>query len=881
MMIGLVALPVLIFFFVRSLVDFPRKQRMVSLIVRSAVVILLVLSLAGLTLLKPTQELFVVYAVDESLSVGAESEKVVEDFISKSLEKSENNETRFVRFAAEPGEFETEWKPAEKSPKPTEDISPPLGASTTEDDSTDDEAKEEDGTPTPINLPSDNVDESLKATNIAAAIEVIAAGIPPHYVPRIVMITDGNETKDDALKAALSSGIQISTLPLKTRDDPEVQVSAVTVPAQVAQGEPFFVEVVIDSNHADEGKIEVYRGPHKVISEDQKLKKGENKYRFRQSIDRDRLAEFTVRISGFQDTLLDNNSDSGLVFASGKPRVLLIESSPELARHMEWALEEEGILVDTRPPQGMPDSLADLQNYEILVLSNVPATDLSTRKMEVARTYVSDLGGGLVMIGGDQSFGLGGYYKTVLEEVLPVRSDFEKEKEKPSLAMVIVMDKSGSMGGQKIELAKDAAKSAVELLGPRDQIGVIAFEGSSYWVSELRPLVDKSLLMDRISTIVAGGGTNLYPAMDDAFQALQSASAKLKHVIILTDGHSSPGDFTGITQAMSSARITVSTVGVGQGADQNLLEEIAQIGRGRYYFTDDPLSIPQIFAKETMTASKSAINEEPFLPQVIRPSQVFADIDFDQAPLLLGYVVTRPKPTSEVLLGTETGDPLLAWWRYGLGMSVAFTSDAKSRWASEWLSWPGFNRFWAQIVRNSMRKSEAKGFLVDVQRKGSESTVSLDSVDLTGRYLNNAKTELNIIDPQLGNQKIPMRQTAPGKYVTEFETLKPGAYHLEMAQEQDGKVLYRQTRGLMVGYPDELRLRPTNEKLLKSIADASGGTYDPKPEDIYKNETDYADRATPLWPYLLTAALVLFLLDVALRRIDFSLLLPARVGARR
>ena len=669
-------------------------------------------------------------------------------------------------------------------------------------------------------------------------------------------------------------------MPLPVRDDPEVQVSSVKVPAQVRQGQPFYVDVTIDTNHDDEGFIEVYRGPHKVISEKKQLKKGENKFRFRQSVTNERLASFVVRTRGYTDTLLDNNSDIGLVFTAGKPRVLLIESDPKLAKHLAWALQEHEIQVDARPPQGMPESLSDLQNYELLMMSNVPATALSIRQMELVRTYVQNLGGGFVMIGGDQSFGLGGYYKTVLEEILPVRSDFEKEKQKPSLAMVIIIDKSGSMGGLKIELAKDAAKSAVELLGRNDKVGILAFEGSHYWVSEIHPCSDKSFVLDRISSIQAGGGTVMYPPMEEAYAALQRTTAKLKHVIVLTDGHSAPGDFEGIANQMASSRITVSTVGVGNGADGRLLEEIARIGGGRFYFTDDPLTIPQIFAKETMTASKSAINEQPFLPQLIRPTPALAGIDFELAPFLLGYVITRPKPTSEVILATEMGDPLLSWWRYGLGMSVAFTSDAKSRWAAEWLSWPGFGKFWAQVIRNTMRKGEMKGFNVAVDRKGERATITLDAVDPNGRFLNKAESELTVIDPQLTNHQIAMTQTAPGRYVGEFATAVAGPYHLEMSQKMQGRLMYRQSRGLAVGYPDELRLRPTNEKLLKTIASVSNGQYDPQPETIFATSDRTAQRATPLWPHLLTIALCLFVIDVALRRIDFTLVLE-RLRPRR
>jgi uncharacterized membrane protein len=832
---GLLLIPVLIYYFIKSLCDLPRRQRVVSLIGRSLILTLLVLCLAGLTLLKPTAERYVVFAVDRSVSVGDDSRKAEDAFIESAKRSAGRNRYAVLPFAARPGALVPDR---------------PRGG---RDDS----------------KPAEPLDE--KGTDIAAAIEVAKASCPPFFVPKIVVLSDGNATSGDAIKASLRAGAPISTVAVEPRKDPEAQVSAVEVPAQVRQGEPFRVEVVVDSNHDDEGEIEVYRGPIKVVSERKKIKKGENRFRFDQRVDDERLATYTARIKGFKDTLLDNNSDSGLVFTDGKPRVLVIESDPKSAERLAWALEEQDVKVDVRPPQGAPDDLSDLQNYELLVLSNVPATSLTSRQMEIARTYVQDLGGGLMMLGGDQSFGLGGYYKTVVEEILPVRSDFEKEKEKPSLAMVLIIDKSGSMGGEKIEMAKEAARAAVELLGPNDKIGVIAFEGESYWVSEIHPCSDKGFVLDRVATIDAGGGTVMYPAMDEAYQALRGTVAKLKHVIILTDGISAPGDFEGITQSMAQDRITVTTVGVGDDADRNLLEEIARIGSGRFYEATDPGSVPQIFAKETVTASKSAINEQPFTPQVIRPSQALSGVDLESAPFLLGYVITRPKSTAEVILATESGDPLLAWWRYGLGFSVAFTSDAKNRWAAEWVNWPEFGKFWAQIARHSMRKGDAKGTVVQLNRRDRKATIALDAIEPSGRFLNDAQTELTVIDPQLGETKIEPVQTAPGRYQAEFDTTRAGSYHLELTVKRGGAVVARQSRGIAVGYPDELRIRATNEASLKSIARLSGGVYNPKPETVFDPTETRVSRAIPLWPYLAAFAAVLFTLDVALRRIDFSL----------
>jgi Ca-activated chloride channel homolog len=844
----LAALPVLVYYFYRSLADFPRRQRLVSLALRSVIVVLLVLALAGLTLSRPTQQRFVVLAVDQSLSVGSESQETVRNYLDKAAEGAGANRLAFLPFQSEPGKLTSQ----------REELDPP---------------KAENGETRP---------ESKPGTNIAAAIEAAVAAIPPGYVPEVVLLSDGNQTSGDALRTALQAGVLVHTLPLPTRKDPEAQVSAVALPAQVRQGEPFYVEVVVDANHDDEGLIQVYRGDHQVVSEHMPLKKGENRFRFQQTIVNERLANFSVRLSGLKDdTLLDNNQESGLVYAAGKPRVLIVESDPKLIRELVAALEQEEIQVDVRPASGMPDNLADLQNYELLMLSNVPATELSQRQMEVARTYVQELGGGLMMLGGEQSFGLGGYYKSVLEEVLPVRSDFEKEKEKPSLGMVLVIDKSGSMSGDKIEMAKSAARSAAELLGNRDQLAVLAFDGDTYVISELQSAANKGRINDEIGRIEAGGGTVMYPAMEKAFETLQGAVAKIKHVILLTDGISSPGDFEGLAATMAQARITVSTVAVGSDSDNGLLEIIAKTGQGRYYLTEDPASIPQIFAKETVTASKSAIDEQPFIPQVVRASQAMRGIDLENAPFLLGYVMTRPKPTCEVILATEKGDPLLTWWRYGLGMSVAFTSDAKSRWAAEWLTWPEFPKFWAQVVRQAMRKSDARGVAVDVQQRSGRATITLDAADPTGRFLNEAETEMTIIDPQLGTRKAVLLQSAPGRYTASFDTPQSGAYHLEITQKKEGQVVYRESRGLHVGYSEELRLRPTNEALLRSIASATGGKYEPTVSDLFGPTTRTALRPTPLWPYLVTAALLLLVADVFLRRVDVALLLGRRAGYSR
>ena len=855
-LLGLAALPFLCLYFWRSLVDLPRWQRAFGLITRCVVVVLLVLALAGLNLLSSTREQFVIFAIDRSESVGDDASQAAESFVSRAVARAGPHQYALLPFAARPGAIlpRADYERARERAKLE---SPGLNGRPPATDAS----------------PATKPKNEDRGTDIASALQVAAAAIPPFYVPRIVLLSDGNQTMGDAREAALAlrGKVRVDTMALPARTDPEVQLSAVNAPTQVLEGESFNLEIVIDANHDDAGRVEIYRGDVKVADQEVKLKPGETRLTLKQSLLQGGLTPLSARLRGFKDTLLDNNNDFALVYSAGKPRVLLVESELDQAKHLTWALEEQNMQVDQRPPRGLPESLAELQGYDLLILSNVAATSMTRLQMEVVRSYVQDLGGGLIMLGGDQSFGLGGYYKTTIEEILPVRSDFEKEKEKPSLAMLLVIDKSGSMGGEKIEMAKEAARAAVELLGPSDQIGVLAFEGENFWVSELHPCSDKAFVLDRIAMLEAGGGTVMAPAMEEGYDVLRGAIAKLKHMIILTDGVSSPGDFQGIAQAMAGDRITLSTVAMGSDADTALLEELANLGNGRFYAADDPSQVPQIFAKETVTASKSAINEQPFMASVARPSQVLNELAMEEAPFLLGYVVTRPKPTSEVILATEAGDPLLAWWRYGLGMSVAFTSDAKSRWAAEWLNWPQFGQFWAQVARHALRKAEARGTVVQVARSGQQAHVALDAIEPSGRFMNEADTELSLVDPSLGTRKLAMPQTAPGRYEVDFDARQAGAYQLVISQKKAGALLAQQSRGLALGYPDELRLRPPNEALLKSLAEQTGGQFQPNPEAVFAPSPTAAARATPLWPWLSALAACLFVLDVALRRLDLSL----------
>jgi len=814
---ALAVLPLLVIYWRRGLVHFARWQQATSLAVRSLLVVVLVAALCGIKVTGLGRQQFTVFAVDQSASISQQSANIVETFLDEAVSLGGESRTPRLPFAALPGG-----------------------------------------------------DADRQGSDIAAAIAAARALIPAAYVPQIVLLSDGNQTAGDALAAAVIAGVPISTVPLPGCPEDEVYVAAVHAKAQVRRGEPFYVEVVVQSTHDGEGTVQLLRGRQTVSKQRKRLGAGENRLRFRQAVADRPVVTFTAELDGFRDTIAENNRAGCVVFVTARPRVLLVESQPVLASHLAEALQREDIDVEVRPPQGMPQRLEDLQNYELLILSNVPAASLPDERMQLVKRYVGEFGGGLIVVGGDRAFTPGGYRNTTLEEVLPVICEPKKQKRKPSLAMVLVIDRSGSMKGESIELAKQATRQAVEKLHARDKVGVIAFEDQTHWISQIHPCSDKQHVLGRIDTIEAGGGTNMYPAMEKAYLALYEAFADLKHMIVLTDGASHHGDFERLSREIAAAGITVSTVGVGREAVLPLLEEIAEIGKGHHYFCAKAADVPKIFVLEAASAGREGITEEPFTPQVAQSADVLSDLDFSQAPTLLGFVETRPRPSSQVILTSEQGDPLLVWRHYGAGVSVAFTSDIRSRWAAAWLRWPGFGRFWAQLVRHAMRKDEARDFGLTAARRGGRVDVTLEAVDPQGRFLNAAEASLDIIDPRQTGRETTFVQVAPGRYAVDFAAPERGTYYLQTTLKYGGRLTYIGRRGLVVGYADELRVRPTNEALLRSIAEATGGRYDPRPADVLVSPQRTVPRTTPLWPYLLAAAALIFLADVVLKRIDFS-----------
>lgn len=653
-------------------------------------------------------------------------------------------------------------------------------------------------------------DRFRAATRLGDALLASRMAFPAGKVRRLVVLSDGQETGppeelDAALATLTEEGIEVRFLPLEGIREAEAAIVAVDPSAPFAyEGEMVRLFVEVASNTAMKARLRlVNRGV--VVRESAVVleAKPDNRFPVDISMDTSGPGLWTAELIPETDHFPINNQLSTMIEVKGSPKVLFIHSEPKELRPLARALREQEIEAEVRAGTGLPESLAEMLAFDAIVLADVPATDLSMRQMEMLRSYVGDFGGGLAMMGSDNTFGLGGYYKTPVEEVLPLVSRFEKEKEKPSLAMVLVIDKSGSMQGEPIALARQAAKATVELLGPRDQIAVVGFDGSAQVICEMRTGAERATVEAAIDSLEAGGGTDVYPAMVTGREMLESSASQLKHMIILSDGQTQPADHLGLTQAMADGGITVSTVALGGGAAKDLMMSIAETGKGRYYETLDPSTVPQIFTKETMQATQSAIKEDLFGVVITGDHPVLSGYGEDDLPFALGYVMTEAKPTAQMLLAVETGDPLLAISRFGLGTGLAYTSDLSEKWGGEWLAWGDCGKFWAQVLRGILRKSDSEGLVTESQVAEGEWRIRLSRKDPDGSPVSAIDWEASVLD-DLGNTRpVEITEVGLGRYEARLPTGDARTLSLRLHDRTTDqlKVLHH-----TAGYPSEYRL---------------------------------------------------------------------------
>lgn len=721
--------------------------------------------------------------------------------------------------------------------------------------------------------------EAGEGTNIQAAVQLAYGIFPDGYLPRIVILSDGNETHGDLLSEsyrASEMAVRISYKTFPTERAEEIRVVSLRLPDEIKVGAPFEVKAEIWSTHEDEVELSLKQddfpnplGAHKKV----KLKEGVNWITFKSQAKRAGFTTYKLSMSGAKkDTELGNNASVMTAPVKGRPRVLYVEgsamSNPSSARYFKKALEHQNIDVEVRSPRGMPGTAKELERFDLVFVSDVPAHFVGLAQMNALESYVRNLGGGLVMAGGEDSFGSGGYQGTRMEKILPVRFDGEKTREQPHLAIALVIDRSGSMSGQKLEAAKESARATTEVLSPQDLISVVAFDQQPTTIVRLQRASNRMRISSDIGRLSAGGGTDIRPALREAHEILQTANAKVKHIILLSDGRAPYDGVSELVQDMRASRITVSAVGIGD-ADRNLLQLVADNGDGRLYMTDDLAALPRIFMKETTEAQKSALVEDKVKVRINKKVAMIEGTGVANAPLLHGYVTTRAKPTAEVVLISDLGEPILARWRLGTGTSVAWTSDIKNRWSVDWLRWSGYPKFWAQVVRTSMRRKVFDSYDLSATVHDGRARVVVDAIDSDDKFVNELETSLEIIDPRDSKtkQSVTMTQNAAGRYVADFAVDRYGSYMLKAVHKRNGKTVAESLGSVALPYPTEyLKTSVHTEAMLHAVT-VTDGIAEPEPAKLLDPGDEHIAYTQDLWPWVLLLLAGALALDTYLKRL--------------
>ena len=713
-------------------------------------------------------------------------------------------------------------------------------------------------------------------TDLAGAIRLAMAAFPQGYMKRIVVYSDGNETRGSALeevKLAQASGVAVDVVPLRIGGANEVRVRELATPGRVNADEPFHVQVVVHADQDCEGTLRLYQrmegGKRLLAQQPVTLQKGDNAFLLPQELGGAGFYEYMATVDCDADTVLANNEGQAYTIIQGEPRVLYIEADPEHSTFLAPALRSEGLDVVQAGLGEMPASLAQFQNYDVVVLSDVSSTDMSTAQLKAFEALVRDLGIGLVMIGGPNSFGAGGYQNTPVERALPVDMDIKQRKILPRGALVVILHTCEIQDGNA--WARDIGLAALEVLSSRDLMGALAYGGRGEdWVFPLQPVGDKMQMRTALRTAMPGDMPDVGSTLGMAYQGLRQANAAVKRVIIISDGDPAPPPKS-LLKALAGAKISVSTVCIAPHSfnDQNMLKWIAKSTGGNYYYVTDPQKLPQIFTKEAAVVRKGILVEEPFTPKVRHDSELLQGIAETGLPKLTGYVTTTPKDNATVPLVSHEGDPVLAHWRHGLGKSVAFTSDVTSRWAAEWLGWEGFNRFWAQAVRWAMRDAQPTNFRVDTRVKDGRGYVRIDAVDEQGKFVNFLRPQGVVTGPapDFARVNLSLLQTAPGIYEGTFPLDDRGVYMVNLTYERGDGTQGMIPAGLALGYSREYEYNTTNRGLLEQIAAVGGGKVRDPYENVFEHNLVAAATVTPVWPHLAATAACLFPLEIFVRRV--------------
>ena len=700
-------------------------------------------------------------------------------------------------------------------------------------------------------------------SDLGEALTLASALLPSDSNGGIAVISDGAVT---GLEEWAGSGVPVNTLQVERKTGPDAQVTDISVPDTLYQGQKYTTLVTIHSNTAGEATLLLSENHEAPRTKRVTLRKGENTFAFESSATRSGVIPCEAQILLDGDTVSANNMNSTYTVVSGEMSVLLAEGKSGDGGELRKILESAGMKVREIPSAMLSEQAADLWAYHAVALVNVDAETLSDGQISALDEAVREMGCGLAVFGGDSAYALGGYRGSALEKLLPVTIDVRNKMDLPTTALVIAIDKSGSMadsswGMTRLQLAREAACSALEVLNERDSAGVIAFDDTGKWVVPLSPVTDVPAMQNQVRTIRLGGGTAFYSPLKMAQQALKTVNAQYKHVIFLTDGEAGDTGYEDVVREMAEEGITVTTVAVGEGADTAGMLKLAGLGHGRMYYAGPFDSLPKIFTKETMMISGSYVQNREFTPAVTDATMT----DFEGFPTLSGYLATVEKPLATVSLCSDRQDPILAWWQYGAGRTVSWTSDVQGNWSSAFLNWEEATAFFGGIL----------SFILPVRTQSGEVTVGDGKIRFTAEAEDEllsraAKAEARITRPDGTQETVALEQVNARTFEGEADTGLSGAYAAHISvRDRLGNELLATDGGAVVSWSREYDLRTAEGGLLEKLSAESGGKITESTKELLDFRDTSARKRRDLAPLLMLLAGLLFLFDVAQRRLDW------------
>lgn len=819
-----------------------RKRFVIAL--RGIVATLLVFALAGAQAVKIHRRVCTIFVVDSSDSVSEQARLKAYEFVAQSLKHARTDDlVGVILFGRDPI--------VEITPKKLQ------------------------------NLPNFSAAPERSATDIASALRLAMALFPDGYSRRIVLLSDGNETHGDAMSVASvarTEAVTIDVVPLQTVEKKrEVIVTDVLLASEAKVGQPFPVRVVAESTDVASGVLRVDKDGVPVKEMTVNLSPGKNTITTSLRVDKPGISRFRFVLEVAPDTDPRNNIGMGLVTVKGKPKVLLAEGQPDPSGALIKALKVNNIEVVRVSEGGLPARPEEWQQFDAIVFSDYPAWAMSEQQMQVVKTAVRDTGIGFLMIGGEQSFLPGGYYGTPIAEVLPVDLDVRQRKVYPAATIVIIMDTSGSMaamegGTQKVHLAAHAAIETLKMLRPIDRFGVIVSGTGTDWLTPIQPAKNTPKIIAQLSRVYAdGGGIYCRPSLELAAKAIIAEATRVRHIIMLADTEDcdeQEGCFE-IAAQLRRLGVTLTVVGIGRpdGVHAPFCRQLARIGGGNYYVTRTAKDLPKLFTADVSIMTRSAIEEGQFIPKIVGDDEMLRGVDWRRTPPLLAYCLTSDKPLARTLMRTDKDDPLLATWQFGLGTSVAFTSDAKPKWARWWVQWGDFSTFWANVVRSTLRKATQTKYSVTVQLRQGEAVIELEAFTPEGEPINLLQPKVTVATPTGESHNLVLQQEGLGRYRGRVPVNETGVYLVTVHEQDETGKPRVYTTGFALPYPTEYRFTRTNMPLLERIAEMTNGKVNPEPSEVFRSPKQPSSSVTDIWHLCVALALALFLVDISARRL--------------